>query len=1297
MSGLIIRKKLQDAIRPRVASDVLAHDFASVRNDKRLMKSVDHEELLFSEECTKTNHQGRRQRRLVVLTSEALYIFKKDALVFQKRLALDSIELLILSIENPTQVVIRVSGDLVTGNSIHLELTRRNAFTKTVREAKHVKLVKIVEVNHAVMERAFKESSYTLQEMVELQRVLSGGGGALMLPDLFEEEEGSSAAAAPAMPPPPAPRGSSLKARLSIRVFEKKPAAPPPLPPQRKLKKKVQDLIRRASLLDPASNPTSTYFPRCPPCRVALGVVQPIWSLVERALEPLLDLDVSPASGLVRCADILLKLVGETGPGSALEAIKAIAALCFDKDAARGLLQSLAENVPVLGGSALVDSLDALQRCESVEVRTWAIKSLWKLLPLCMTERALPLTSPKWMAALNELDEFVANEGEAWFIKTYFRGKIKVVEKEPLRRIAAKRRASSDSPFSPLQIQQAFSQVLLQNMFDVARRAAFSQRALQQHQQQRAASSSSAAAAAATEEEEASSSSAAEVLILSGVSEQDCTVVMELLLNSLSRPNQPEVRHVEVTGKRIAHTVLLPALMGMLVLVEGDGPRQRLVKDVSLLLLRSETNLRSVLDIPDWPLLFVPLLQTIPKEETRRSSDQTMLYKYVLNLLTMIHTFCFKDTSASLYGMLGVTFKSLALFGDWTPETCGVARWVLLGLTTQLSQTARLWWHEPESPEWLAFGHVVRMMEEFVFFRKTRSVTRLKKESATGGSSGEEEEDQNVRALGKRRKRKFSITPVYELRGFAPVILPLSPHEASQVETDNGLQQQHNVAKNFGLHLAEDTGRPLDIALVETGIEVLKRMGVTGNPPEDLRRADLVKTASKKQKANLRFASEWCQTLQAIRDLLVDVDSALAHGGQPDAVRGAMDRIEMFCQARLTLVNTTTSMANATTTTSATPNTKLAATKLSTTSTTSRLAAKQSLNKSQRTLVVLTLPKLEVIETKSTTQPPPPLPSKSSLNRQALQHKKRNTSVVVATFLSSTTSAIPTDEVSLPPPPPYPFVEEVCTECGEVANEFDLVRHHEAVFHPACFCCDECRRPLLKGENPEENNVFFQPKAKFCTPECRMSMLKRLGDQVCPGCMECFTPGEQATRSCGKLFHLAHLQCFECGTSLGSSPHIPVTLGSGEEVWPFCAACHEKRYKTCAKCNQAIGEAPAYEALGRVFHQNHFNCFRCGENFMGKTEFFVEGVGDSARALCPPCFAHDSGPLRLTCEGCNQEVVEGEEGIELQGQVFHARCFQCRICHTLVDVGEVFEGTHVFPVFFSRPKRHVSRRAPSRF
>jgi len=56
----------------------------------------------------------------------------------------------------------------------------------------------------------------------------------------------------------------------------------------------------------------------------------------------------------------------------------------------------------------------------------------------------------------------------------------------------------------------------------------------------------------------------------------------------------------------------------MLVLVQDDSVRQVVLKEVSLLLLRSETNLKAILDIPNWQLLFIPLLQTVPRSEALR-------------------------------------------------------------------------------------------------------------------------------------------------------------------------------------------------------------------------------------------------------------------------------------------------------------------------------------------------------------------------------------------------------------------------------------------------------------------------------------------------------------------------------------------------------------------------------------------------------------------------------------------------------------------------------------------------------
>lgn len=1521
--------------RPRLESNFLAQDYANIRNDKRLQKSLDsQEEILFSDEVTKTNHQQRRQQRVFLLTSEALYNYKRNHYQKpQRRVPLENIEAIMVSVESTVDLVLRLK-DL---DNMKLEMPRRNMFVKLIQGAIRSKTGREVErldVSMGILDSAWRDDAMTSQKVKKTQEMLSSHFSSMHLDEIQEDggpgdEEEETTEETRSTTPSPSRFGiirkslamttspvslitsgtTSLKKKdLSATEKAKKEARAKralPVPPKRK--STINNIIRRVS----AQQLTIKYFPRCPPCRVPIGVVQPIWSLMERALEPLLD-DIKPAAGLVRCADILLKLVGEHGPKSAEDAMKSVAALCFDKDAARALLQSLSDNVPVLGGSALIDSLDALQRCEDPVVRSWAIKSMWKILPMCMSENAMPTTSTKWMTALQGPvageGEGMLNLGEAWFLRTYFRGVIKigVHEKEPLRRIAKRKgsfsilgggfRNSTAFPggLSPMGVQQAFAQVLLQNMFDVQRRAAYAiaaqnKNAALKEQQQQELQNQEESAGGGTGGSGGNGGAGSKTLnglrtaatgsmtsfggehlggydddaIMSGVVESDCNTVLELLLNSLTRPHDPD-RKIEVTGKRICNTMLLPTLMGMLVLVDEDSVRQSVLKDVSLLLLRSETNLKAVLDIPDWQLLFIPLLQTVPKDEKLRTAEQRILHKYVLNLLTMIHTYCFKEPNCRggpLNSMLGSTFKGLAVFGDWTPDTIGVARWVLFGLVTQLSLTARHWWHDGDAPEWNAFAALVRTIENFVFFLpdSTSSTTstgagaastskvsssiapapsgngkkkisdvndlsvmptakdvaeRALKRSGTGqtkgsmGSMSEDESDSDeeegggkdqVRDLsGKRRKRKFSITPVYELKGFEPVVRPVGPSDALRITYEfdwisgrvadssddssapSGLnniadrtrstrvgrdalssssasgvfhstsgvlqsaasgvfslsssQAQIVQERKVGMHLHETKGTSNDIKLVEMVVELLKRMGITGNAPEDQRRGELLKTAGKKERGLLKTASEWCKAFMTIRELLVDLDLAVETGNQ-DALSNTMQRIATFIESRHTVTKAATAKLAA-------AQTKAVATKLEASVLKQRQLAKQKLEQHASaqpvkveaaiTIAVASTPNdLAAAKANSAAQralarsqggrhatptrsssvvsrtrfyssltadddrhseAPPPLPPMPSLNEEYLlspqairrPSKLHNRKMSVlkaipaerdqATAFTTATSGMDEFEYDLDEEGPP------CDECGApVSDEFDAVHQFDFTFHSDCFVCDECQLPLLKSENPDENNLFYKDSElkKFCGAECRMAHLEKGGNKICPGCMCFFAKGDQAINACGRMWHLLHLRCQDCRTPLGMAgkEYFPVEIEQGE-VWPYCSGCHSKRFRTCAKCIQPIEtKDDAVDALGRVYHREHFNCFRCGDQFKGK-EFYVDGHGDTARALCEKCW-NDSNSPRIVCDACGDVLGDTDDAVELGGKIYHASkrktCFKCSVCTKPLHEGQVFE------------------------
>ena len=1268
---------------------------------------------------------------MVVLTQSSLYNFKRNHFARpQRQFPLERIEAIFLSEESQMSMIIRLIDEK---HLLKIETLKRALFVTALQETymqKTQRKLKVVEITQALFDKALSEGMPTRQLEKRTEMLRHGS---------FDEDDMDSDMLLPKGSPLRS-RGDPTRASANGTEAPESPVqtkkSPPPKPKRRSI---VDTVLRRGSV------GKNVYKPVCPPCSVKVGVVQPIWSLVERALEPLAS-DDKPPPGLVRCADILVKCVGAEGPKSTEQAMKAVAALCFDKDAARALLKSLSDNVPILGGSALVDSLDALQRSEDATVRRWAIKSLWKLLPMCMAENALPTTSNKWMSALNGNATGQAsqqgNQGEEAFLTTYFgRGAIPhgTHEQEPLRRIMRRKgsfnllgggfKSNTDFPqgLTPVLVQQGFSHVLLQNLFDLQRRAAFS------------------IAAAKTDPAHRPSPDG---LVVQGLVESDCVTLLELLLNSLVKPQDAE-RRIDVIGKRIRNPALMPTLMGILVLLQDDSVRQSVLKDVSLLLLRSETNLKTVLDIPNWQLLFIPLLQTVPRAESMRNAEQRILHKYVLNLLTMIHTYCFKEASCKggpLNVMLGETFHSLAVFGDWSPDTIGVARWILFGLVAQLGLTARSWWHDDAAPEWMALSLLLKTIEVFVFFlpeQQSRAVAhsssglntpspaaspavtggktvvaeramrkadpsgmRASKDSMSEDDSDSDDEGPRSR---KARKRKFSITPVYELKGFDPVVRPLGPSDALASRESfawipqrlAGASDKLATDAHVGLHLNSETGKSLDIKLVESVVELLKRMGLTGEPAEDDRRREALKSASKRAKGLLKTASEWLTTMIKIRELLDDLDVA-SDATNANAVQSTMARVNQFFQVRYGAKASSTKLASI--------QAKAVATKLEASVLRQRQLAKHHLEhhkvvqpvKVARPVIVAadavaaggSQRKSNLSATAAATAAAAAAAGGKLRDARAETHRS---SIVARTRFYSSVGTDGEDS-SAPPLPQMPPLNELaesvldggadddvadgppCDACGlPCSDDFDAVEKFGSTFHADCFTCDECKLPLLKSENPDENNLFFNDGElkKFCGPECRGTMLGKVGRDVCPGCMTLFRKGEKAIEACGRLWHVAHLRCNDCRCTLGSGAKqefFPVEFGDGD-LWPLCGDCHAKRFRTCAKCNQPIeAKDDAVDALGRVYHTGHFGCVRCGEPL--GSEFYVDGHGESARALCDACWNTAVSP-RIACDACGEVLADTDDAIELAGRIYHVsaskKCFCCATCRTPLKPGEVFE------------------------
>ena len=118
--------------RARFDSAIDASDFANVRADRKLIKTIDGEEILFSDEVTKTNHQGKRQRRVLVLTGEALYNFKKNNYQkAQRRMPLEHVETIFRSAEYGADLMLKIRET----DNMMLEMSKRYLFVKTLQSA----------------------------------------------------------------------------------------------------------------------------------------------------------------------------------------------------------------------------------------------------------------------------------------------------------------------------------------------------------------------------------------------------------------------------------------------------------------------------------------------------------------------------------------------------------------------------------------------------------------------------------------------------------------------------------------------------------------------------------------------------------------------------------------------------------------------------------------------------------------------------------------------------------------------------------------------------------------------------------------------------------------------------------------------------------------------------------------------------------------------------------------------------------------------------------------------------------
>ena len=153
---------------------------------------------------------------------------------------------------------------------------------------------------------------------------------------------------------------------------------------------------------------------------------------------------------------------------------------------------------------------------------------------------------------------------------------------------------------------------------------------------------------------------------------------------------------------------------------------------------------------------------------------------------------------------------------------------------------------------------------------------------------------------------------------------------------------------------------------------------------------------------------------------------------------------------------------------------------------------------------------------------------------------------------------------------------------------------------------------------------------------------------ICKTCGRRILAGTSLTTTAGDSFHKEHFQCNKCHKTLSTEKHY---YSAGEY---FCPECWTSRCDVCAKCGEPILQGAKVNALGKVWHEDHFRCAECDCLLQGSF-----GVRDGR----PYCAAHAKAASGLMCARCNKPITQGLYFNNKDGtRHWHEGCFTCASC-----------------------------------
>ncbi|KAI7829373.1 hypothetical protein BC939DRAFT_393638 [Gamsiella multidivaricata] len=222
-------------------------------------------------------------------------------------------------------------------------------------------------------------------------------------------------------------------------------------------------------------------------------------------------------------------------------------------------------------------------------------------------------------------------------------------------------------------------------------------------------------------------------------------------------------------------------------------------------------------------------------------------------------------------------------------------------------------------------------------------------------------------------------------------------------------------------------------------------------------------------------------------------------------------------------------------------------------------------------------------------------------------------------------------------------------------------------YHPECFKCARCRRPLESarhGHEYEGRLLCEKDYQRYMEKDAQRSERpSRSRAAVCAGC-EAPIQGESPVYALGQSWHEHHLMCYQCKKPIQQSVghvekngRVYCPKDFGELFLPKCRACGlpVEKEAVCAQDGKLQGK----------WHAACFGCQTCRKPFPDKS-FYV--YGDA-----PYCRRHYHKLNNSLCKSCDQPI-EGPCAQTMEGWRFHPGCFSCVECKTpLTDIYYNFE------------------------